>query len=108
MPTLVSLPTKMQLLLLPYKVGGPDEHARYNDQVPFASPSKNELCQTKVNVFVPGHITQLRLILDSWRRMVEKGRWVVGADGVEGGIEKWREVDQGEDLARRYTTDLHW
>ncbi|PPJ56867.1 hypothetical protein CBER1_11111 [Cercospora berteroae] len=96
------------MLILPFDVGGQEGHAEYNDHIRVVGPSKTELYQTKINRFIPGHRTQLHLILDSWRGMIEEGHWIVDEQGVSGGIERFREVDESAAMARRYTAASHW
>lgn len=96
------------LLILPFDVGGQDGHAMYNGHMKNERPSKADLYQTNINPFIPGHRTQLHLILDSWRSMIEEGHWTVDKQGVSGGVEEFREVDESAEIARRCTAALHW
>ncbi|GIZ43587.1 hypothetical protein CKM354_000680600 [Cercospora kikuchii] len=96
------------LLILPFDVGGQDGHAMYNDHLKARRLSKTDLYQTSINPLIPGHRTQLHLILESWRQMIVEGHWAVDEQGVSGAIEKFREVDESAEMARRYTAALHW
>ncbi|CAK1363110.1 unnamed protein product [Cercospora beticola] len=98
----------VSLLILPFDVGGQDSHAMYNDHLKVERLPRTDLYQTKINAFIPRHRTQLHLILNSWRRMIEEGHWAVDEQGASSGIEKFREVDESAEVARRYTAALHW
>lgn len=47
-------------------------------------------------LFLLSHGLYLSMILDNWRQLVESGEWSVGSDGVEGGIEVFRDADTEE------------
>lgn len=40
--------------------------------------------------------------------MVENGNWEVGAQGVSGGIGKWKEADASEEGSELYRLELTW
>jgi hypothetical protein len=61
-------------------------------------PRSTELYQLGFNPLIAAHDMQLKHVLWNWVAMVEEGKWEVDADGVVGGIEKWREAD----------TEEHW
>jgi hypothetical protein len=42
----------------------------------------------------PRTCMRLMLVLERWRVMVEQGWWVVGEEGVEGGVRKWKDADE--------------
>ncbi|KAL2860035.1 hypothetical protein BJX68DRAFT_224198 [Aspergillus pseudodeflectus] len=54
-----------------------------------------------------GHSVQIHKVLDSWAERVEQGDWVVGEDGVQGGVGKFREADT-EEHWRKYWIPLSW
>lgn len=43
-----------------------------------------------------GRAQRLDSLFNRWTAMIESGIWTVGKDGVEGGIEKFREADRGD------------
>ncbi|CAI7569143.1 unnamed protein product [Penicillium manginii] len=43
-----------------------------------------------------GRAQRLDSLFDRWTVMIESGIWTVGEDGVEGGIDKFREADRGD------------
>lgn len=45
---------------------------------------------------MPEHLARLPTILSCWTRAVTSGEWVVGPDGVEGGVELWKQADTPE------------
>lgn len=105
-------------LILPYAIGengwartsdgalfGENTHA----QGPTASPvpRSTELYQLGFNHFIEMHDVQLKHVLSHWADMVEQGKWAVDADGVAGGIEKWREADT-EDHWQDYQLPMSW
>lgn len=53
------------------------------------------------------HEVQLKRVLWRWVEMVEDGKWKVGADGVIGGMEKWKEADT-EEHWRDYQLPMSW
>lgn len=46
--------------------------------------------------FLPSHLPTLSVILNNWKKLIEEGKWHVGPDGVEGGIEEFKEADTEE------------
>lgn len=46
--------------------------------------------------FLPRHLPTFSVILNNWKRLIEDGVWKVGPDGVEGGIETWKQADTEE------------
>jgi hypothetical protein len=105
-------------LILPYAIGG-NGWARTSDgalfgenthaQGPTANPvpRSTELYQLGFNHFIEMHDVQLKHVLSRWADMVEQGKWTVNADGVAGGIEKWREADT-EDHWQDYQLPISW
>ncbi|KAF8848539.1 hypothetical protein BDZ45DRAFT_605776, partial [Acephala macrosclerotiorum] len=60
------------------------------------------------NPFILKHEVELFRVLKHWVQMVESGSWEVGAEGVSGGIEKWKEADESEEGSERYRLELTW
>jgi hypothetical protein len=50
---------------------------------------------------------RLELLFRNWTRMIESGYWEVGADGVVGGTEKFKEADS-EGKWKLYFIDMTW
>ncbi|KAJ6133748.1 hypothetical protein N7523_000070 [Penicillium sp. IBT 18751x] len=96
-------------LLLPFSIGSngfarssngiPFKHARF----PGGYPS-DQLYQTHLFSGYSGYLpwdsrsSYLHRVLENWAKRVETGDWLVGEDGVIGGIEKFKEAD----------TEEHW
>jgi len=53
------------------------------------------------------HNVQLKYVLWRWAEMVEEGKWEVDADGVIGGMEKWKEADT-EEHWQDYQLPMSW
>jgi hypothetical protein len=98
-------------LILPFPLGanefartsdgaliGENVRSRGENAAPQVEPKSTELYQLGFNHFIAAHDVQLKYVLWKWVEMVEEGKWEVDADGVVGGIEKWREAD----------TEEHW
>ncbi|KAK7962735.1 uncharacterized protein PG986_003560 [Apiospora aurea] len=66
------------------------------------------LYQTSCNVFVGRHEVLLFHVLEHWVRRVEDGTWAVDGHGVAGGMEKWAEADESEDMAEKYRLPYTW
>ncbi|KUJ13267.1 uncharacterized protein LY89DRAFT_784998 [Mollisia scopiformis] len=66
------------------------------------------LYQTSCNPFILRHEVELFRVLVHWVQMVETGSWEVGAEGVSGGTEKWKEADESEEGSDRYRLELTW
>jgi hypothetical protein len=104
-------------LVLPYRIGS-NGYARKSDGSRFG---ENPDDATEVNpedtfadVYEPGyqplttrHSRQLVDVLKNWLGMVQRGDWKVDADGVIGGIEKWREADT-EESWEKYVIPVTW
>ncbi|KAL2858531.1 hypothetical protein BJY01DRAFT_241860 [Aspergillus pseudoustus] len=50
---------------------------------------------------------QIHKVLENWAGMIERGDWIVGGDGVEGGIRKFKEADT-EEHWEKYTVPHLW
>jgi hypothetical protein len=51
------------------------------------------------DLYQPGHQSfpeRLSSVLTSWLDMVQRGDWKVGANGVMGGVDKWKKADTEE------------
>lgn len=46
--------------------------------------------------FLPDYLPTLSVILKNWKRLIKEGRWRVGPDGMEGGIDAFKEADDKE------------
>ncbi|KAI1641596.1 uncharacterized protein F4817DRAFT_362955 [Daldinia loculata] len=57
--------------------------------------------------FIGTHEVRLAQVLRAWLKQVESGAWEVGADGVLGGIEKWKEADTEAGWAG-YVVPISW
>jgi hypothetical protein len=81
-------------LILPYTIGQ-NESARKSDGHPIGEDNFKDLYQHGFQPFGGDSNRAQRLVrlLENWTEMVERGLWDVGEDGVEGGIEKFREAD---------------
>jgi hypothetical protein len=103
-------------LVLPFGVGG-NGFARTSDGLQIGDERSSEdsscgdrytdLYQQGWNPFVEMHQVRLVKILESWKGMVERGDWKVGADGVEGTIEALKEADT-EDGWWKFVVPCGW
>lgn len=86
--------------------GNPDAAADEDtEDVPESLASNDSLYQYGWCPFLPSHLPHLSTILDNWRQSIERGEWSVGLDGVEGGIEVFRDADTEEHAIKyRLTT----
>lgn len=57
--------------------------------------------------FIESHEVRLEQVLTAWLKQVVSGQWEVGVDGVQGGIEKWREADTENEWAG-YVVPMSW
>ncbi|KAL1963093.1 hypothetical protein VTN77DRAFT_8739 [Rasamsonia byssochlamydoides] len=92
-------------LVLPYPIGAngwvrdgnPDAVTDENrDNVPDDLVNNDALYQHGWCPFLPRHGPRLSTVLNNWRRLVEEGKWSVGPNGVEGGIDVFRQADTEE------------
>ncbi|RFU26977.1 hypothetical protein B7463_g9371, partial [Scytalidium lignicola] len=58
--------------------------------------SFSELYQPGYRFFAEGYGVRLILVIESWAQMIEEGDWVVGEEGVLGGMKEWRKADTEE------------
>ncbi|KAL2008753.1 hypothetical protein VTN00DRAFT_6947 [Thermoascus crustaceus] len=59
-------------------------------------PTSTRLFQTRGCPYFVHHRTRLASMLRRWRRLVEEGIWTVGPDGVEGGMDFYRQAEDPE------------
>jgi hypothetical protein len=93
-------------LELPFRVGvngfakqssGQPLGVNIMERDPRPKGSRHELYQSGFPTgFTDIRGVQIHKVLENWAGMVERGDWVVGDDGVEGGIRKFREADTAE------------
>ncbi|PLB46336.1 hypothetical protein P170DRAFT_411542 [Aspergillus steynii IBT 23096] len=76
-------------LVLPYVLSSYPDHT--GEQV--TRPSATQLWQQGECPFYVDHSTRLGTMLNQWRVLVEEGMWTVGANGVEGGVEFYRQAE---------------
>lgn len=91
---------------MPYPIGangwvreGNEEHITNDSRAEGVPPEriKNDaLYQYGWCPFFPDHLPTLSVILNNWKKLIEEEKWIVGPDGVEGGIEKFKEADTQE------------
>ncbi|KAK4187555.1 hypothetical protein QBC35DRAFT_515429 [Podospora australis] len=97
-------------LILPFSVGGGEgeTQARKSDGGLIEWDSVADLFQHGFKPFGGEWYRAQRLerLLDRWRELVEKGVWTVGPDGVEGGLEKFKDA-MGEGW-RDYWIEPDW
>jgi len=94
------------LFVLPYPIGssgyveegnpGWIHEGASRDDVPEALVTNDALYQHGQCPFMPEHLPRLSTVLRQWTHMVNSGQWTVGSDGVEGGIDVWKEADTSE------------
>lgn len=92
-------------LVLPFAVGG-NGFARLSDGLQIGDQRGSEdrscgdrytdLYQQGWNPVIEMHRVRLVKVLESWKGMIERGDWKVGASGVEGTIEAFNEADTEE------------
>jgi hypothetical protein len=103
-------------LVLPFGIGG-NGFARMSDGLQIGdqrysedrsySDRHTETYQQGWNPFIEMHQVRLLKILESWKGMVERGDWKVGAEGVEGTIEAFKEADTEEGW-RKFVIPIGW
>jgi len=99
------------LFVLPYSIGASGCIEEGNpgwiyegiprDNVPKDLVTNDALYQHGRCPFMPDHLPRLSTVLRQWTHMVASAQWSVGPDGVEGGIELWKEADTPEN-SRKY------
>ncbi|CAD0096051.1 unnamed protein product [Aureobasidium mustum] len=82
-------------------------HSHGDIDVASIKPKSTELYQLGYNHFIEAHDVQLKHVLWKWVDMVEEGKWKVDAQGVVGGMEKWKEADT-EDVWQDYQLLMSW
>ncbi|KAF1954368.1 hypothetical protein CC80DRAFT_550394 [Byssothecium circinans] len=103
-------------LILPFGIGQ-NGYARTSDGALFGENQNDELPEAKNvyhSLYQPGHrpfsemhgIT-LGEVLNNWLSMVERGDWKVGRDGVEGGMEEWKNADRSGEW-EKYVLPASW
>lgn len=75
--------------------GNPDEIIDTED-VPESLVNNDSLYQHGWCPSLPSHGPHLLIILNNWRQLAKSGEWSVVSDGVEGGIEVFRDTDTEE------------
>lgn len=103
-------------LVLPFGIGAAgwarlSDHEGLYVQDWSDAPQPRDVCD---NLYQSGYTgcgpqreVQLHKILNSWADRVETGDWVIGKDGVCGGIEKFQEADTPEGW-KKYWVPLSW
>lgn len=91
------------LFVLPYSIGasgyveegnpGWVHEGSSRDTVLEALVTNDALYQHGQCPFMPSHLPRLSTVLRQWTHMVNSGQWSIRPDGVEGGIELWKEAD---------------
>jgi hypothetical protein len=57
--------------------------------------------------FIEMHQVRLVKVLESWEGMVEKGDWKIGARGVDGTVEDFKEADTEEGWSK-FVIPISW
>ncbi|KAL4966711.1 uncharacterized protein BDV14DRAFT_198834 [Aspergillus stella-maris] len=107
-------------LLLPFDIGAAGWARESNgqplglgdidfwDEEPRGRAVRGDLYQAGMtNGITNSHLVQIDKLLNKWADCVESGDWTVDADGVAGGIEKFREADT-EEHWRKYWIPPSW
>jgi hypothetical protein len=71
-------------------------HEEYRQRIPERIITNDALYQHGQCPFGLSHSPKLFTILDNWTEMVRSGKWEVGEDGVQGGIDVFRDADTPE------------
>ncbi|THV01259.1 hypothetical protein K435DRAFT_776100 [Dendrothele bispora CBS 962.96] len=79
-------------LVLPYSIGQ-NGHVRYGSRPDVSVRGHSVLYQHGACPFFGGHHTRLFSLLYKWKESVRSGSFSTGPDGVEGGMELYREAD---------------
>ncbi|KAF2635500.1 hypothetical protein P280DRAFT_411396 [Massarina eburnea CBS 473.64] len=103
-------------LVLPFGIGG-NGYARTSDGALFGENKNEELPRAKdvhTSLYQPGHRpfgemhgVVLRVVLESWLGMVERGDWKIGKEGVQGGMKTWKDADRSKTW-ERYSIAPSW
>ena len=81
----------------PRDVYWPDTRGTWEEQ----RAENDKVFLRRGNPLLRGEEVRLFEIFQAWKKLVVDGVWSVGSEGVQGGIEKWKEADSRE-LARSY------
>ncbi|THW47914.1 hypothetical protein D6D21_03171 [Aureobasidium pullulans] len=102
--------------VLPFGVGG-HGFARTSDglQIGDHQDGQDACCADRIadlyqpgwNPFIEMHEVRLVKILDSWKGMVERGDWTVGAEGIQDNIDAFKEADTEENW-RKFIVPITW
>jgi hypothetical protein len=87
--------------------GGLIGEDRDSESDPTRKDMHDGLYTTGYNPYIEEHDLQLYRLLENWVDMVTEGHWQVDANGVAGGIEKFREADT-EDHCEKYVILQDW
>ncbi|KAL4902738.1 hypothetical protein BDW74DRAFT_169328 [Aspergillus multicolor] len=80
----------------------------HTDENPKPRDARGDLYQAGItNGITDSHPVAIDKVLNNWAERVESGAWEVDADGVKGGIEKFREADT-EEHWREYWIPPSW
>ncbi|GAB7353348.1 hypothetical protein MBLNU459_g3833t1 [Dothideomycetes sp. NU459] len=100
----------------PFGVGG-NGFARTSDGLQIEDPQDSEdadcgdrhgdLYQQGWNPFIEMHPVRLIKVLESWTKMVQRGHWKIGAEGVEGTIDAFKEADT-EQAWEEFIVPVSW
>lgn len=92
-------------LVLPYPIGtngwvreGNEDAVtdRNCHSIPESLINNDSLYQYGWCPFLPSHLPPLSVVLNNWKHLIEEGNWSVGADGVKGGTDVFKEADTKE------------
>ena len=91
------------VLVLPYAIGGTgwarkSDWSMFGEQVteyddPMPRDVHGELYQMGHQPYIEMHSVRLVKVLQSWLKMVERGDWEVGAEGIKNGMDEWKKAD---------------
>ncbi|KAJ6018172.1 hypothetical protein N7451_001551 [Penicillium sp. IBT 35674x] len=99
-------------LLLPFALRQYDHHeegARMSDGSVVRPGSFTQLFQHGFHPFGGEWRSQrLERLFKRWTELIESGVWTVGADGVEGSIDKFKDADNGNNTWRDYWIAPDW
>ncbi|KAJ5720810.1 uncharacterized protein N7483_008744 [Penicillium malachiteum] len=98
-------------LLLPFALRPDysDQAARTSDGGLVAAGSFTQLFQHGFHPFGGEWRSQrLERLFQRWTELIEAGVWIVGPEGVEGGIDKFRDADNGNDAWMDYCIAPYW